>query len=131
MLYVRRQYPVFATGSVEVLPADNPSVIAYLRAPRGAPGGEGPAADGEGGGGGGGGGPAESTGPAELATVLCVCNLSRFAQPVELSLTGYEHNRPVELLGRVPFPVIGPAPYPVMLPPYGFCWFELQGGFDV
>ena len=31
MLEVRRQYPVFATGSLEVLPTDNPSVLAYLR----------------------------------------------------------------------------------------------------
>ena len=31
MLAVRRQYPVFATGGLEVLPADNPSVLAYAR----------------------------------------------------------------------------------------------------
>ena len=31
MLAVRHQYPQFATGSLEVLPADNPSVLAYVR----------------------------------------------------------------------------------------------------
>ena len=32
MLAVRHQYPQFATGSLEVLPADNPSVLAYVQA---------------------------------------------------------------------------------------------------
>ena len=34
MLAVRHQYPQFATGSLEVLPADNPSVLAYVRQAR-------------------------------------------------------------------------------------------------
>ena len=34
MLAVRRQYPQFATGTLEVLPADNPSVLAYVRQAR-------------------------------------------------------------------------------------------------
>src|ERR1019366_169841 len=34
MLAVRHQYPQFATGSLEVLPADNPSVLAYVRLAR-------------------------------------------------------------------------------------------------
>ena len=41
-------------------------------------------------------------------TVLCVANLSRFAQPVELDLSGFEGMVPVEMLGYVEFPVIGP-----------------------
>ena len=32
---------------------------------------------------------------------------------------------PVEVLGRVPFPVIGEDPYTVTLGPYGYMWFEL------
>jgi maltose alpha-D-glucosyltransferase/alpha-amylase len=32
LLQVRKEHPVFATGSFEVLHADNPSVLAYLRA---------------------------------------------------------------------------------------------------
>jgi maltose alpha-D-glucosyltransferase/alpha-amylase len=31
LLQVRREHPVFGTGSFEVLHADNPSVLAYLR----------------------------------------------------------------------------------------------------
>ncbi|MBZ5642266.1 MAG: maltose alpha-D-glucosyltransferase [Acidobacteriia bacterium] len=59
-------------------------------------------------------------------TVLCVANLSRFAQPVELDLQQYQGMRPVEMLGYVEFPVIGAQPYPLSLGPYGFFWFELQ-----
>ena len=58
-------------------------------------------------------------------TVLCVCNLSRFAQPAELPLQRWEGKVPIELLGRVPFPRIGELPYFVTLAPYGFYWFEL------
>src|SRR5439155_7345880 len=38
--------------------------------------------------------------------VLCVANLSRFAQPVEVDLSAYEGMLPVEMLGYVEFPVI-------------------------
>ncbi len=96
MLHTRRQYPVFATGAIEMLPADNPSVVAYLRCEQGGP------------------------------TVLCVNNLSRFAQPVRVSLLGHEGARPIELLGRIPFPDVGADPYPISLQPYGFYWFELR-----
>ena len=114
MLEVRKQHPVFGTGTFEVLSVDNPSVLAYLRA-----------------------------GPTELEpeegeerldddaalegedTVLCVCNLSRFAQPAELPLQRFDGKVPIELLGRVPFPRIGELPYFVTLAPYGFYWFEL------
>ena len=43
--------------------------------------------------------------------VLCVNNLSRFPQPVELDLRRFEGMRPIELLGGVPFPAIGELPY--------------------
>jgi len=36
--------------------------------------------------------------------VLCVNNLSRFAQPVELDLRSHAGTIPVEMLGRVPLP---------------------------
>ncbi len=57
--------------------------------------------------------------------VLCVNNLSRFAQPVELNLNRFEGKIPIELLGRVPFPRIGELPYFVTLGPHAFYWFEL------
>ena len=44
-------------------------------------------------------------------TVLCVNNLSRFPQPVELDLRRWEGVAPIELLGGVRFPEIGELPY--------------------
>ena len=58
--------------------------------------------------------------------VLCVANLSRVAQPVELDLTHLAGYIPVEMLGYTPFPAIDQAPYRLTLGPYGFYWFELQ-----
>src|SRR5579872_5333952 len=58
--------------------------------------------------------------------VLCVANLSRFAQPMELDLARFEGMKPVEMIGYVEFPTIGKSPYPLTLGPYGFMWFELQ-----
>ncbi|MFZ0274008.1 MAG: maltose alpha-D-glucosyltransferase [Acidobacteriaceae bacterium] len=59
-------------------------------------------------------------------TVLCVANLSRFAQPVQLDLSGMEGMTPVEMLGYVEFPPITKAPYSLTLGPYGFLWLEIQ-----
>ena len=58
--------------------------------------------------------------------VLCVNNLSRFAQPVELDLRQFEGRVPVELLGGVHFPRIGELPYLLTLPGHGFYWFQLS-----
>jgi maltose alpha-D-glucosyltransferase/alpha-amylase len=103
MLEVRKQHPVFGVGAFEVISVENPSVLAYIRTlPEGAD--------------------EEVTGPD---TVLCVCNLSRLAQPAELPLQRWNGKVPIELLGRVPFPRIGELPYFVTLAPYGFYWFEL------
>ncbi len=65
--------------------------------------------------------------------VLCVNNLSRFAQPVELDLRRWEGVEPIELLGGVRFPRIGELPYLLTLAGHGFYWFRLpredhQGG---
>ena len=58
--------------------------------------------------------------------VLCVANLSRFSQPVELDLSALAGMLPVEMLGYTEFPQIGTQPYPLSLSPYAFFWFELQ-----
>jgi len=94
MLAVRKRHPLFGVGSFEVLSAENPSVLAFIR---------------------------------ELGddVVLCVNNLSRFAQPVELSLQRFAGRTPIELLGRVPFPRIGELPYLLTLGSYGFYWFQI------
>jgi maltose alpha-D-glucosyltransferase/alpha-amylase len=59
--------------------------------------------------------------------VLCVANLSRFSQPVELDLSALAGLTPVEMLGYTEFPRIGGEPYRLSLSPYAFFWFELQG----
>ena len=58
--------------------------------------------------------------------VLCVANLSRFAQPVDLDLSKLEGMVPVEMLGYVDFPPIERQPYRLTLAPYSFLWLELQ-----
>jgi maltose alpha-D-glucosyltransferase/alpha-amylase len=58
--------------------------------------------------------------------VLCVNNLSRFAQPVELDLRRFDGMTPVEMLGRVHFPRIGELPYLLTMAPHGFYWFTLE-----
>src|SRR3712207_74554 len=68
MLEVRKQHPLFGTGTLEFLSAENPSVLAYVRE-------EGPRAGG-----------AQHDGDI----VLCVNNLSRFSQPVELAMQRWE-----------------------------------------
>ncbi|MHB1022739.1 MAG: maltose alpha-D-glucosyltransferase [Acidobacteriaceae bacterium] len=59
-------------------------------------------------------------------TILCVANLSRFAQPVSLDLSEFDGMLPVEMLGYVYFPVITKQPYSITLSPYAFLWLELQ-----
>ncbi|HUG63364.1 MAG TPA: maltose alpha-D-glucosyltransferase, partial [Methylomirabilota bacterium] len=61
----------------------------------------------------------------EGETILCVFNLSRTPQAVELDLAEFEGRVPVEMTGRSPFPPIGQLTYLLTLPPYGFYWFEL------
>jgi maltose alpha-D-glucosyltransferase / alpha-amylase len=57
--------------------------------------------------------------------VLCVHNVARSAQAVELDLSAYQGRYPVELLGRSRFPRIGELPYLLTLAPRGFYWFQL------
>ena len=58
--------------------------------------------------------------------ILCVANLSRQAQPVELDLSDAVGLVPVEMLGGTEFPRIGEQPYVVTLGPYGSYWFLLK-----
>jgi maltose alpha-D-glucosyltransferase/alpha-amylase len=102
MIAVRRQLPVFATGSIEVLSADNPSVLVYLRTTKD-----------------------PVTGGTH--SVVCVNNLSRFAQATELSLVRWRGTPPVELIGRSTFPPIGLEGYRVTLGPHGFFWLQVEG----
>src|SRR5438067_2403389 len=58
--------------------------------------------------------------------VLCVHNLARSAQAVQLDLSEYAGMVPVEMLGRTAFPPIGELPYLLTLAPRGFFWFQLR-----
>ena len=59
--------------------------------------------------------------------MLCVNNLSRFPQPIELDLHQFGGLRPIEMLGGVEFPPIGELPYLLTLAGYGFYWFRISG----
>src|SRR5207253_7581912 len=98
MLAVRKTSHAFGRGSLAFLSAGNRKVLAYLRE-------------------------LEQGGNSEA--ILCVANLSRAAQPVELELKKYRGRVPVELLGRTAFPPIGELPYLLTLPAHGFYWFRL------
>jgi maltose alpha-D-glucosyltransferase / alpha-amylase len=58
--------------------------------------------------------------------VLCVHNLARSAQAVELNLAEFEGWVPEEMLGRSRFPAIGKLPYLLTLAPRGWFWFLLR-----
>jgi maltose alpha-D-glucosyltransferase / alpha-amylase len=59
--------------------------------------------------------------------VLCVANLSRLVQPVELDVAEIAGLVPVEMRGYTEFPVITERPYFLSLGPYDFYWFECHG----
>ncbi len=100
MIALRKLFQVFGRGSLRFLHPENRKILAYIR-------------DLE-----------REDGTHE--TVLCVANLSRFAQPVLLDLKEYAGAQPVEMLGYVSFPPVTSAPYPLSVAPYSFLWFELQ-----
>ncbi len=62
--------------------------------------------------------------------ILCVANLSRFAQPVDLDLSKLDGMTPIEMLGYTEFPLIGKEPYRMTLAPYEFLWLELHANAE-
>ncbi|MFA7322568.1 MAG: putative maltokinase, partial [Dokdonella sp.] len=64
-------------------------------------------------------------------TILCVANLGRSAQPVELDLAAYRGRVPLEMMGHTAFPPIGELPYLLTLPSCGFYWFRLSADIEV
>ncbi len=100
MIALRKLFQVFGRGTLEFLHPDNRKILAYVRH--------------------------LDRGDGSSETVLCVANLSRFAQPVSLDLTRFTGMQPVEMIGYVSFPAISSDPYPLTLAPYSFLWLELQ-----
>ena len=104
MIEIRKRHPVFGLGGYEELSSSNPSVLAFVRehTDERPPGGADPD-----------------------DRILCVNNLSRFPQPVELDLRRFKGITPVECMGGVTFPPIGELSYLLTLPGHGFYWFQL------
>ena len=100
MIALRKLFQVFGRGTLSFLNPSNRKILAYLRS--------------------------LDRGDGSHEIVLCVANLSRFAQPVSLDLAPYAGMEPVEMLGYVPFPTIADTPYQLTLAPYSFIWLELQ-----
>lgn len=57
--------------------------------------------------------------------VLCVANLARTAQPVEIELPRFRGRVPVEMMGGNAFAPVGDTGYPLTLPAHGFFWLRL------
>jgi maltose alpha-D-glucosyltransferase/alpha-amylase len=99
MLAVRRQHRAFGRGTQRFIFPANRKILAFLREF------------------------ADDTGEEVL---LCVSNLSRTAQAVELDLSAFTGRTPVDLVGGAAFPTIGQLNYLLTLPPYSFYWFALE-----
>ncbi|MEM7641648.1 MAG: maltose alpha-D-glucosyltransferase [Pseudomonadota bacterium] len=102
MVAVRKKHDVFGRGEIDLLYPANRKILAYIRRSKEVEAG----ADGD-------------------DAVLCVANLSRAPQAVEIDLSRYVGRVPVELVGQSPFPPVGELPYMLTLPAYGFFWFLL------
>ncbi|NIC07255.1 maltose alpha-D-glucosyltransferase [Billgrantia bachuensis] len=99
LLAVRDQHRAFSRGTMRPLYPANRHILAYLR---------------------------EMTlDDGNTETLLCVANMARTAQAVELDLSAFAGQVPVEMVGGSAFPPIGRTPYLLTLPPYGFFWFLL------
>ncbi len=102
ILQTRKQFPVFGTGAFDLVPCANPSILAYVRSPQpdsgqvGRPRRAGRARRGAG---------RHENGPDN--PVLCVHNLSRFAQPAELDLARWANRTPRRAPGADTVPARG------------------------
>jgi maltose alpha-D-glucosyltransferase/alpha-amylase len=97
LISLRTRHRVLGRGDIRFLDPDNPHVLAFIRHLDGEP------------------------------PMLCVANLSRLAQHVELDLREFQGATPVEVFGYNHFAPIRDHDYQVTLAPYGFFWFSLVG----
>ncbi len=108
MLEIRKQYRAFGRGTFKTLYPSNRRVLAYLREYTPEEGDEG-----------------------REETILCLANLSRSAQAVELDISQFSGCVPLEMSGGSLFPPVGELPYLLTLPPYGFYWFLIAKETEV
>ena len=99
MLAVRKRHHSFGRGTQRFLYPANRKVFAFLRE--------------------------LDTGDG-TETILCVNNLARTAQAVELDLTAFNGRVPVDIIGGSVFPPVGPLPYVLTMQPYSVFWFLLS-----
>jgi maltose alpha-D-glucosyltransferase/alpha-amylase len=104
LLAVRQSSKAFGRGRLSFLSPGNRKILAYLR---------------------------EYENQDTQDVILCVANLSRSAQPVELNLSRFRGRVPIEMMGRSVFPPVGELPYLLTLPGYGFYWFKLAEDAEV
>ena len=98
LISLRTRHRVMGRGDIEFLDPDNPHVLAFTRTLDGEP------------------------------PMLCVANLSRLAQHVELDLREHQGVVPVEVFGQNQFAPVRDHDYQITLAPYGFFWLSLVGG---
>ncbi len=99
MLAVRARHRALSRGRLRLLYPGNRRILAFLR---------------------------EFADEGEATeTILCVSNLARTAQAVELDLSQFAGRVPVDLLGGFAFPPVGQLTYLLTLPPHAFYWFSL------
>jgi maltose alpha-D-glucosyltransferase/alpha-amylase len=104
MIAVRRAHPAFGCGDYTELESSNPSVLVVRRH-----------YDGD-----------ESHDGSD--TVLCLFNLSRHPQPVDVRLPDDVGREMVELTGDGSFGAVDDGPVRFTLPGHGFLWLGLRDG---
>jgi maltose alpha-D-glucosyltransferase/alpha-amylase len=107
MIEIRKRFAAFSVGEFTDLGGSNPAVLSYVLHYAGSDPDEGE------------------------HTILCVNNLSRFPQPVELDLRRWEGGVPVELTGGQLFPAVGELSYLLTLSGHGFYWFQITDASEV
>ena len=103
LIALRKRHGVLGRGTIEFLEPENAHVLAFLRHPT------------------------EEMGVGDKP-LLCVANLSRLAQQVELDLRDFTGAVPVEVFGQNRFSAVTDRPYSLSLSPYGFMWFAMDSG---
>ena len=99
MIEVRKRHSAFGLGDYHELGGSNPSVLAYVRSHTGADG--------------------------TASTVLCVNNMSRFPQPVELDLSAWLGSPPTSSRAACRSRRSASCPTFLTLPGHGFYWFSI------
>jgi maltose alpha-D-glucosyltransferase/alpha-amylase len=105
LIAMRKQHPELSRGTLEFVESSNSKVLSFTRTHI-------PEAD-------------RSMTEAVHRTLLCVANLSRSIQPVELDLLKFRGKGLVEAFAGQEFPPVGEGHYFLSLAAYSFMWFQI------